>query len=102
MKNFRDFSKYLFLALGLLVICGCETIQDVTLTETPSETDTAPVRVTMIYPSDCVGDSAYCDTFHSELKRAEAALGINLTEVNRDGKRCRSVRTVVKSGCAKF
>ena len=82
MKNFRDFSKYLFLALGLLVICGCEAIQDVILTETPSETETAPVRVTMIYPSDCVGDSAYCDTFHSGLKRAEAALGINLTEVN--------------------
>ena len=82
MKNFRDFSQYFFLALGLFLICGCEAIQDVILTESPSETDPTPLRVTMIYPSDCVGDSAYCDTFHSGLKRAEAALGINLTEVN--------------------
>ena len=82
MKNFRDFSQYLFLALGLLVICGCEAIQDVVRTESPSETETAPLHVTMIYPSDCVGDSAYCDTFHNGLKRAEAALGINLTEIN--------------------
>ena len=36
----------------------------------------------MIYPSDCVGDSAYCDSFHIGVKAAEAALGINLTEVS--------------------
>ena len=68
--------------MGLLLICGCETIQDVILSEPSSETDIAPLRVTMIYPSDCVGDSAYCDSFHIGVKAAEAALGINLTEVS--------------------
>ena len=82
MKNFSIFSKYFFLGFGLLFICGCEAIQDVILTEPPSETDTAPLRVTMIYPSDCVGDSAYCDSFHIGVKAAEAALGIHLTEVS--------------------
>ena len=82
MKDLSVLSKYLFLAFGLFLICGCEAIQDVILSETPSETDTTRLRVTMVYPSDCVGDSAYCDSFHIGVKTAEAALGINLTEVS--------------------
>ena len=82
MKSFNTFSKYFFLGLGILLLCGCEAIQDIVLTEPPSETDTAPLRVTMVYPSDCVGDSAYCDSFHTGVKAAEATLGIALTEVS--------------------
>jgi len=82
VKNFSIFSKYFFLAFGLLLICGCEAIQDVILTEPPDETDTAPLRVTMMYPSDCVGSAAYCDAFHIGVRAAEEALGITLTEVN--------------------
>ncbi|MXV75349.1 BMP family ABC transporter substrate-binding protein [Candidatus Poribacteria bacterium] len=44
--------------------------------------DTAPLRVTMIYPSDCVGSAAYCTAFHIGVKGAEEELGIILTEVN--------------------
>ena len=82
MKSFNIFSKYLFLGLGILLLCGCEAIQDVVLTESPGETEATPLRVTMVYPSDCVGDSAYCDSFHIGVKGAEAALGIHLTEVS--------------------
>lgn len=82
MKNFSIFSKYFFLAFGLLLICGCEAIQDVVFTKPASEIDAEPLRVTMVYPSDCVGDSAYCDSFHVGVKAAEAVLGINLTEVS--------------------
>ena len=83
MKSFTVFNKYLFLALGLLLICGCEAIQDVVLTEeSPSEIDTTPLRVTMIYPTDCVGSAAYCDAFNVGVKAAEAALEISLKEVN--------------------
>ena len=82
MKNFSIFSKYFFIAFGLLLICGCEAIQDVILTESPSETDVAPLRVTMVYPSDCVGSAAYCDAFHIGVKAAEEKLGITLIEVN--------------------
>ncbi|MDE0687062.1 MAG: BMP family ABC transporter substrate-binding protein [Candidatus Poribacteria bacterium] len=82
MKNFSIFNKYFFIAFGLIFICGCETIQDVILTEPPSETDIAPLRVTMIYPSDCVGSAAYCDAFHIGVRAAETGLGISLTEVS--------------------
>lgn len=82
MKNLSNFSKHLFFGLGILLLCGCEAIQDVILTEPPDETDTAPLRVTMMYPSDCVGSAAYCDAFHIGVKAAAEELGIRLTEVN--------------------
>ena len=82
MKNLSIFSKYFFLAFGLLLICGCEAIQDVILSEPSDETDTAALRVTMMYPSDCVGSAAYCDAFHIGVKAAEEEFGIMLTEVN--------------------
>ena len=78
MKRFNILNKYFFLILGLLVICGCERVQDVIRPETSS----TPLRVTMIYPSDCVGSAAYCDAFHIGVKAAETALGITLIEVN--------------------
>ena len=82
MLNYARYFSCIFLGLALILICGCEAIQDVVLTEAPSETDTAPLRVTMIYPNDCVGSAAYCDAFNIGVKSAEAALGISLKEVN--------------------
>ena len=82
MKSFSVLSKYLFWVFGLLLICGCDAIQDVILSEPSNDTDVAPLRVTMIYPSDCVGSAAYCDAFHIGVKTAEKELGITLTEVN--------------------
>ena len=82
MKSFAVLNKYLFFALGLLLVCGCEAIQDVVLTESPSEPDTTPLRVTMIYPTDCVGSAAYCDAFNIGVTAAAAALEISLNEVN--------------------
>ena len=82
MKNFSILGKYLFLGFILLLISGCDAVQDVILSEPPSEMDAAPLRVTMIYPSDCVGSAAYCDAFHIGVRGAEEELGITLTEVN--------------------
>ena len=82
MRNFNTLPKYFFILLALLLISGCDAIQDIILTEPPSEMDTTPLRVTMIYPSDCVGSAAYCDAFHIGVRTAEEALGITLTEVN--------------------
>ena len=82
MKNCSIFSKYFFLVFWLLFICGCEAIQDVILTDPPGETDAAPLRVTMVYPSDCVSSAAYCDAFHIGVRTAAEELGIMLTEVN--------------------
>ncbi len=66
------------IVLGLLIICGCETVEEVIRTETSDD----PIRVTMVYPSDCVDDSSYCIAFHIGVRTAEAELGIILTEVN--------------------
>ncbi len=78
MKGLNILNRYFCLLLGLLVICGCGRVQDVIRPE-PSST---PFRVTMIYPSDCVGSAAYCDAFHIGVTEAEEELGITLTEVN--------------------
>ncbi len=78
MKGLNILNKYFCLLLGLLVICGCGRVQDVIRPE-PSST---PFRVTMIYPSDCVGSAAYCDAFHIGVRGAEEELGIALTEAN--------------------
>ncbi|MDE0482539.1 MAG: BMP family ABC transporter substrate-binding protein [Candidatus Poribacteria bacterium] len=82
MKKNRVLSNLILMSLGLLLICGCEKIQKVMPTELPSEMDAASIRVTMIYPSDCVGSAAYCDAFHIGVRTAEEELGITLTEVN--------------------
>lgn len=66
------------LVFGLLIICGCETIDEVIHTD-PSDD---PIRVTMVYPSDCVDDSSYCIAFHIGVRTAESELDIVLTEVN--------------------
>ena len=82
MKHFNIFGKYFFFGFILLFISGCSAVQDIILSESPSEMDAAPLRVTMIYPSDCVGSAAYCTAFHIGVKGAEEELGIILTEVN--------------------
>ncbi len=82
MKHFNIFGKYFFFGFILLFISGCSAVQDVILSEPQDETGTAPLRVTMIYPSDCVGSAAYCTAFHIGVKGAEEELGIMLTEVN--------------------
>ena len=82
MKNFNIFGKYFFFGFILLFIPGCSAVQDIILSESSSEIDAAPLRVTMIYPSDCVGSAAYCDAFHIGVRTAEGTLGITLTEVN--------------------
>ena len=78
MKGFDISNKYVFLILGLLLIYGCGRVQDVTRPEPSSP----PLRVTMIYPSDCVGSAAYCTAFHIGVRAAAEELDMTLTEVN--------------------
>ena len=82
MKRIRVLRNLILMGIGLLLIGGCERIQDVIPTEPPSEMGITPLRVTMIYPSDCVGSAAYCTAFHIGVKASEKELGIALTEVN--------------------
>ena len=75
------YSRILLLSvLGMILICGCEYIDDVTQPDPPSEMETTPLRVTMIYPNDCVSTAAYCRGFHIGVTEAETEYGIHLTE----------------------
>ena len=67
-------------ALGLLLLSGCERAEEITR---DAVVDTsAPLRVTMVYPDNCVVDAAtYCDAFQIGVQSAETELGIRLTEV---------------------
>ena len=79
MKNFSIFRKYPLWLLGLLLFCSCDLVQE--LIQPSGEMEAVPLRVTMIYPDDCIGDSGYCDTLHLGVKRAEAELQVHLYEV---------------------
>ncbi len=71
-----------FWALGLLLICSCDFVQELIISEPSSGMDPGSIHVAMVYPSDCVGDSSYCDSFHIGVRTAEAELGISLTELD--------------------
>ena len=69
-------SLLLIFLVGVMLFCGCDNVQKVL------QPDTTPLRVTMIYPNDCVGSAAYCTSFHIGVRTAVTELGIILTEVN--------------------
>ena len=69
----------MFVILVSLTVCGCEYVEKAVDTY-----DSTQLKVTMIYPSDCVGSAAYCTSFHIGLMSAVSDLGILLTEVNAD------------------
>lgn len=72
---YRVFSLFL---ISIFIFFGCESIDEVIHTDSSDK----PIRVTMVYPSDCVDDSTYCIAFHIGVRTAETELGIMLTEVN--------------------
>ena len=84
MNRICEISSVFLMGLILLLSTGCELARDVVSETTSSEMDSQPVRVTMIYPSDCVGTADYCTTFHIGVRQAEAKFDIILTEVNGD------------------
>ena len=72
----------LLIGLGLSIISGCEKVQNVVATNAISQEELDALRVTMVYPNDCVGFAAYCTEFHIGVRKAQEELGITLTEVN--------------------
>lgn len=68
------------LALGLLLLSGCERAKKIT--QDAFVETSARLRVTMVYPNNCVVDAAtYCDAFKFSVQSAGMELGIILTEV---------------------
>ncbi len=82
--------KYLNLSknvafLGILIflvsICGCEYARDMLPTDSGEAVDTAPVRVSFVYPGDCLGDSSYCDILYNGAQKAKMDPGVEVTEM---------------------
>ena len=72
-----------FLVFGLLLIyiCGCDRVQDMIVSEPQDAMDAAPIRVSVVYPGDCLGDSSYCDVLYNGVQKAKAELNVEITEM---------------------
>lgn len=70
-----------FLAFGLLLIyiSGCNRVQN--MIEPQDAMDAAPIRVSFVYPGDCLGDSSYCDVLFNGAQKAKAELDVEITEM---------------------
>lgn len=83
MNYLNVLKKATFLVFGLLLIyiCGCERVQDMIASEPQDAMETAPIRVSIVYPGDCLGDSSYCDVLYNGVQKAKAELGVEITEM---------------------
>ncbi len=72
-----------FLVFGLLLIyiCGCERVQDMVISEPQDAMDAASIRVSVVYPGDCLGDFSYCDVLYNGIQKAKAELSVEITEM---------------------
>lgn len=72
-----------FLVFGLLLIyiCGCDRVQDMIVSEPQDAMDTALMRVSVVYPGDCLGDSSYCDVLYNGVQKTKAELNVEITEM---------------------
>ena len=82
MNYIKNVLLPMMIVLMTITVCGCEYVENVVDSDDASMVDSTQLRVTMIYPNDCVGSAAYCDGFHIGVRTAETELGIMLTEVN--------------------
>jgi len=81
MKNALH-KSIVFGIILFFAMTGCDRVKEVIDTTGTSESGAMQLKVTMIYPNDCVGSAAYCDGFHIGVTTAESELGIVLAEVN--------------------
>lgn len=78
MKYLNVSKNAIFLGIAIFLIstCGCEKIQDM---RPPDQPET--IRVSVIYPGDCLGDSSYCDVLYNGAQKAKMGLGLDITEM---------------------
>lgn len=83
MKYLNMLKNAIFFGLGLFLICicGCQQVQEVLRSDQQDMMDVAPIRVSVVYPGDCLGDSSYCELLYNGVQKTEAALGIEITEI---------------------
>ena len=70
--------SFLGIAIFLIYTCGCEKIHDM---RPPDQPETLEIRVSVVYPGECLGDSSYCDVLYNGAQKAKTELGVDITEM---------------------
>ena len=83
MKYLNVLKNAIFLGIAIFLIatCGCEKIQDMRPPDQPEMMDSASIRVSVVYPGECLGDSSYCDVLYNGAQKAKMGLGVDITEM---------------------
>ena len=69
------------IAIFLIFICGCGRGQDMVPPDQPGTMDSVSIRVSVVYPGECLGDSSYCDVLYNGAQKAKTELGVDITEM---------------------
>ena len=83
MKYLNVLKNAIFLGIAIFLIstCGCEKINTMVPPDQPGTMDSASVRVSVVYPGECLGDSSYCDVLYNGAQKAKMELGVDITEM---------------------
>jgi basic membrane protein A len=83
MKYLNELKNITFLGILIFLIsaCGCEKIQTMMPPDQPEMMETTPIRVSFVYPGDCLGDSSYCDVLYNGAQKAKMVTNVEVTEM---------------------
>ena len=83
MKYLNVLRNTIFLGIltFLIYLCGCERVQDMLPPDQSGMMDATSIRVSFVYPGDCLGDSSYCDVLYNGAQKAKMELGIDVVEM---------------------
>lgn len=83
MKYLNVLRNTIFLGIltFLIYLCGCEQVQDMLPPDQPRTMDSVSIRVSVVYPGECLGDSSYCDVLYNGAQKAKTELGVDITEM---------------------
>lgn len=74
--------------LGILIILisvsGCDRVHKVVLPDQATEMVAGPVRVSFVYPGNCLDDSSYCDVLYNGAQKSKLISGVEVTEMESD------------------
>lgn len=79
--NVSENAVFLGVLIFLISVCGCEKINTMLPPDQPETMEATPVRVSFVYPGDCLGDSSYCDVLYNGAQKAKMELGVEVTEM---------------------
>ena len=79
--NLSKNAVFLGILILLISVCGCEKIKTMLPPDEPEMMETTPVRVSFIYPGECLGDSSYCDVLYNGAQKAKMESGVEVTEI---------------------